>query len=139
MEATYEEMKLEAIRRLETLGIYKPYIRKFASKATTPTFFEGFAGFYADQEPNLMARIREVENNHKYLVYALTHERIQGDEMWTMLIVSKYKDDWECEISPAGQNQFYVFSFVYNATTPEFSEAGDVVVKSFGGGIVRIA
>lgn len=139
MEATREEMKLEAIRRLEALKIYKPYIRKFASKAGIPTFFESFAGFYADQEPGLLEKVKKVEAEHDYLVYALTHERVEGDEMWSMLVVSKYKDDWDYELTPASAGQFYVFSYVYNIDAPYCSEAGDIVVKSFGGGLKRVA
>lgn len=136
--ATNEEMKEEAIRRLKTLDIFNPYIRKFASKSGIPTFFENYAGFYADQENGLIATIKSVENRYGYLVYALTHERVNGDETWSMLVVSKYKDDWEYELESLGGNRFRVFSYVHNADVQEFSEAGDIGVAAFGGGLKRI-
>ena len=54
-----------AIQCLEKLNIYKPYINKFKSSKTIPTFFENYAGFYADQEPELMNKIKEIESEYK--------------------------------------------------------------------------
>ena len=51
-----------AVRCLEMLDIYKPYIRKFKSKAGVPCFFENYGGFYADQEEKLWAKIKEIED-----------------------------------------------------------------------------
>ena len=36
-----------AIKCLEKLDIYKPYINSFKSKKTLPCFYENFAGFWA--------------------------------------------------------------------------------------------
>lgn len=57
-----------AVRCLETLNIYKPYIRKFKSKAGIPCFFENFGGFYADQEPDLYNKIKQVEQEYDCIV-----------------------------------------------------------------------
>lgn len=138
MTATFEEMKQEAIRRLEALEVFKPYISKFKSKASIPTYFERFGGFYADQEPELMCKIREVEASGDYLVYAITHEYVQSFEMWAMLIVSNDKSCWADEFSPYAPGSFYAFSYVYNATDPQLSELGDVVVRSSFGGLARL-
>ena len=70
-----------AVQCMEKLGIYKPYIRKFKSKVGIPCFFENFAGFYADQEPELWTKIKEVEVSYDCLVYVITHEFVDGDEM----------------------------------------------------------
>ena len=129
-----------AIKCLETLDIYKPYIRKFKSKAGTPCFFENFGGFYVDQEPEIYNKVKEIEKEYNVLVYALTHEVTTIGEMWSMLCVSPDPDadsldDYIDQISP---NEFYVYSYVWNKTCPDCSEFGDIVVKSFGGGIKRI-
>ena len=136
--ATREEMKQEGIRRLQLLDIYKPYIRKFSTNATTPTFFENFGGFYADQEPDLMDKVKEVEADGKYLVYAITHEYIDGMCMWTFLLVSDDKDNWEYEFEKLNVYDSCAFCWVENKDVPEFSEFGDSCFKSFGGGIKRI-
>lgn len=126
-----------AIKCLETLGIYKPYVRKFKSKAGIPCFFENFGGFYADQEPVLWQKIQEIEAANNYLVYAVTHEIINGDEMWSMLCVPENTtvDDL---LMRADADKFYAFAYVWNTTTEDFSEAGDVFIRSFGGGIKRL-
>ena len=68
------EQKEIAIQCLEKLGIYKPYINKFKSSKSVPTFFENYAGFYADQAPELMSKIKEIEDtphtNKKSLAFA---------------------------------------------------------------------
>lgn len=128
-----------AIQCLEKLDIYKPYIRKFKSKAGTPCFFENFAGFWADQEERLWTKIKEVEKEYNVLVYAITHERIEGQSMWSMLCITQNPDGIEDFISDFGKpGHFYVHAYTWNEDVECFSEFGDVVVRSFGGGIRRL-
>ena len=130
-----------AIQCLEKLDIYKPYIRKFKSKQTLPCFFENYGGFWVDQEPELYSKIKEVEKNGEYLVYAVTHEIIADMEMWSMLCVPK-----DCEsidevlgsFNNSNTNEFYAFAYIWNKTVEYFSEFGDIAVRRFGGGIKRI-
>ena len=128
-----------AIKCLETLDIYKPYIIKFKSRAGIPCFFENFAGFYVDQEPEIYTKVKEVEEVFGVLVYALTHELTDFGETWSMLCVP---DDIEEEVNACigkfNQNEYYVFAYVWNKSNPIFSEFGDIVVRSFAGGIKRI-
>jgi hypothetical protein len=56
-----------------------------------------------------------------------------------MLCVSQNPDSIDDFISDTGRRgQYYVYSYVWNKTEPMFSEFGDIVVQSFGGGIKRI-
>lgn len=127
-----------AIQCLEKLDIYRPYINKFKSEAGTPCFFEGFAGFYVDQEPEIYSKMKEVEAEFGCLVYALTHEISSIGETWTMLCVPKDNDGVDDIIGRFSNNEFYAFAYVWNKTDDWCSEFGDVVVKPFGGGIKRI-
>lgn len=127
-----------AIQCLEKLDIYKPYIRKFKSEESMPCFFENFGGFYADQEPELFAKIKEVEQKYDCLVYAITHEYLEFGECWSLLCVSKETEDWTECLDQFNQTGFYAFAYVWNKTDDWLSEFGDVVVQSFGGGIRRI-
>lgn len=132
--------KAVAIKCLETLDIYKPYIRKFKSKESMPCFFENYAGFWADQEEKLWAKLKEVEAQYECLVYAITHKVLDGQHLWSMLCVPKDLYDAKellSKCSIAGK-AFYAFSYTWNASYEEFSEFGDVIVQSFGGGIRRI-
>lgn len=128
-----------AISCMERLDIYKPYIRKFKSKAGIPCFFENFAGFWADQEEKLWAKIKEVEKEFGVLVYAITHERIDGQSMWSMLCIAQNPDSIDDFLFDFGQpRHFYAHAYTWNEDVEYFSEFGDVVVKSFGGGIRRV-
>ena len=128
-----------AISCLEKLDIYKPYIRKFKSKAGIPCFFENYAGFYADQEPKLYEKIKEIEKEYNCLVYAITHEYSSIGETWSMLCVSQEAESFEDYIFEFDKpNCFYTYAFVWNENAPYCSEFGDIVVHTFGGGIKRI-
>lgn len=128
-----------AIQCLEKLEIYKPYIRKFKSKAGIPCFFENYGGFYADQEEELYAKIKEVEAKYECLVYAITHEFTQFGETYSMLCVPRDLEPAEELLIDAGmENYYYAFSYVWNRTEEYFSEFGDIIVRTFGGGIKRV-
>ena len=131
------EQKQKAIECLKTLDIYKPYIEAFR-RSDRVCFFEGCGGFYVDQEPEIEEKMKEI--NEKYgLVYAITHERFEFGECYSFLYISKYKEDWEYAIDDCGDHKFIVSAYVWNITDDWCSELGDVAIKSFGGGIKRIA
>lgn len=127
-----------AIKCMEKLDIYKPYITKFKSKAGIPCFFENFAGFYVDQEPAIYEKVKEIERECGCLVYAITHEVTDLGETWSMLCVPQSVEGLEDVLGSFNQREYYAFSYVWNKTNPIFSEFEDIVVKSFGGGIKRI-
>ena len=132
------QQKEIAIKCMEKLDIYKPYINKFKSAATLPCFFEHYAGFWVDQEPEIYNKMKEVESESGVLVYALTHEITDLGETWSMLCIPSDCESIEDCIGRFNQNEFYAFSYVWNKSNPIFSEFGDIVVKSFGGGLKRI-
>lgn len=127
-----------AIRCMEKLDIYKPYVRKFKSKAGIPCFFENFAGFYVDQEPEIYKKVKEVEEEHGCLVYAITHTILDSADLWSMLCVPKECEGVDDIIGRFNSGEYYAFTYTWNKTTPMFSEFGDIVVRSYGGGIKRI-
>ena len=128
-----------AIKCLEKLDIYKPYIRKFKSAASTPCFFENFGGFYVDQEPELYNKIKEIETEYDCLVYAVTHEFVESNECWSMLCITRGETlELEDFLMEATGNCFYAFAYVWNKSVDWLSEFGDIYIKSFGGGIKRL-
>jgi hypothetical protein len=127
-----------AIKCLEKLDVYKPYIRKFKSKAGIPCFFENYGGFYADQDEVLSNKIKTLQEEYGVLVYAITHEYSGLGETWSMLCISQNPDSIDDFISEYDKNSFYTYAYVWNKTDDFCSEFGDIIVNSFGGGIKRV-
>ena len=131
-----EQQKAKAIEIMKQMDIYKPYIEGF-EKEDKVCFFEMYGGFWVYQEPEVEAKMKELEKEYGCTVYAITHEFTQFGECYSFLLVSKYEEDWDrCVVSE--KNNHYAFAYVWNKDDDWCSEFGTVVVKSFGGGIKRI-
>lgn len=130
--------KNKAIELMKKLDIYKPYIDGF-EKSGHVCFFENYGGFWVDQESHISGKIKELEEKYNCLVYAVTHEMTSIGEMYDFLIVSNYPEEWDDTLLPAGDGTFYAYAYVWNVDDDYCSEFGDIVVRSFGGGIKRIA
>ena len=135
-----EEQTNKAIEIMGKIDIYKPYIEKF-KKDGTVTLYEEYAGFYIedDNEKELFAKIKEIEAKHGCLVYAVTHEHTMFGECYDLLIITKYKNEWRDLLCYSSDNKHVVFAYVWNKDDEWCSEFGDITVKSFGGGIRRVA
>ena len=131
---TKKEVALNIMKRLD---IYKPYIEGF-DKEDKVCFFENFGGFWVDQEPEVEAKMKELEKKHNCKVYAITHEFTQFGECYSFLIIPNYPEEWDDLIYSENRNHT-VFAYVWNKTDEWCSEFGDIIVQSFGGGIRRIA
>ena len=124
-----------AIRAMEILGIYKPYIKGFKD-SNKVCFFEGFAGFWVYQEPEVEAKMKELEKEYGCIVYAITHELTQFGEFWSFLVMSKHDKEWKKQLDELEEG--YALAYVWNKDDDYCSEFGTIVVKSVGGGIMRI-
>ena len=131
---TQKEVALSAMKSLDILPAY---IKKF-EKDGTITLFERFAGFYIDEynEPELLKKIKEFEEETGSIVYAVTHEMFMFGECYSFLIISKYEEEWEYTLDDVKEG--YAFSYVWNKSDEWCSEFGTIAVRSFGGGIARI-
>lgn len=138
MKATIEKKKEKALDILKTLNIYKSYIDDFKDKGYV-CYFERFAGFWDFQDKELEAKRKEIEEKYNCLVYAITHEYIDGDEMYSFLLVSNYPEEWKYSLLSAGLNKYYAIAYVWNKSCDWCSEFGDVVIESAYGGIRRVA
>lgn len=137
MKITREIKKAKAIEIMTALDIYKPYIKGFRENDAV-CFFENFGGFWVYQEPEIEAKMHEIEEKFDCLVYAITHEYTEFGELYSFLIVTDYKCEWRTLIQGSG-NRHTAFAYVWNKDAEYFSEFGSVEVQSFGGGIRRIA
>ena len=131
-----EKQKAKAIEIMKQMDIYKPYIEGFKNEDKV-CFFEQFGGFWVYQEPEVEAKMKELENEYGCTVYAITHEFTHFGECYSFLLVSKYEEEWDMLVT-SEKNNHYAFAYVWNKDDDYCSEFGTVVVKSFGGGIKRI-
>lgn len=136
MDTTKEQRKEKAIELMKKINIYVPYIDGFKENNEV-CYFEMYGGFWANQEPELIEKIKEVETKYNCTVYAVTHEYTDFGELYDFLIVTDYEEEWDTLLENSGKN-FYAFSYVWNKTDPDCSEFGTIVIDSFGGGIRRI-
>ena len=134
---TKEERKEVALKIMKELNIFGPYIQGF-EKNDEVCFFERYAGFWAWQDEDLQNKIKDLEEKYNCTVYAITHDYTGFGELYSFLIVTDYKDEWDDLIYKNSANEFYAFSYVWNKTDEDSSEFGSILVDSLGGGIRRI-
>ena len=136
MNITRDIKKEKAIELMKKLDIYKPYIKGFKNEDTV-CYFENYGGYWAYQEPGLIEKIKELEEQYNCLVYAITHEYTAIGEMCSFLIITDYEEEWDTLLEKYG-NQYYAFAYVWNKDDDMCSEFGTIALSSFGGGIRRI-
>ncbi len=137
MNTTKEQRKEVALKALKQLDIYKPYIEGFKDNDQV-CFYENFSGYWVYQEPEIEAKMKEIEKKYNCTVYAITHEYTEFGECYDFLIVTDYPEEWNEVVCSEG-NRHYVFAYVRNKDDEWCSEFGTIGVQSFGGGIRRIA
>ena len=137
MITTKEARKEKAIELMKKLDIYAPYIKDFQENDIT-TYFDRYIGFWSYQDEELNAKIKEVEEKFGCTVYAITHEFTQFGECYSFLLVTNYKSEWK-NLVVTENGTHYAFAYVWNKDDEWCSELGTVGVKSFGGGITRVA
>ncbi len=137
MKTTKQERKEKAIEIMKVLNIYEPYIEGFKDNDQV-CLFEGYGGFWVFQEPELEAKMREIEEKHNCTIYAITHEITEFGELYDFLIVTNYKEEWDSLVY-SQSNKHNAFAYVWNKDDDCCSEFGDISIHSFGGGIRRYA
>lgn len=133
---TAQERKSKAIALLKRLKIYKPYIEGFEQNDQV-CFYENFGGFWIYQDPEIEAKMKEIEKKYNCTVYAVTHEYTDFGECYDFLIVTDYPEEWS-NLLTGKQNEYYAFAYVWNKTDEWCSELGTVALQSLFGGIKRI-
>ena len=137
MNTTKAQRKEIALKAMKKLDIYKPYIDGFKQEDKV-CFFEHFGGYWLYQEPEIEAKMKELEKKYNCTVFAVTHEFTDFGELWDFLMVTDYPEEWENVICSEGKIH-YAFAYVWNKDDDMCSELGTVGVQSFGGGLMRVA
>ena len=137
MNVSMENKKAEAIKRMKTLDLYKPYIKLF-EKDNKIFLSEMTGGVYEfDDDEELNAKVKAFEAEHDALVYHVIRTMTQFGELYNFLYVSDYEEEWEMD--NADITDGYALAYVWNKTDEWCSEFGSIGVRGKFGGIVRTA
>ena len=133
-EATLEEMKEEALRRLKLFTKMEPcVINEF--KGDNILYMSENRGilYYLDDEEKKL--VKNVEADGDRLVFHVLHYSSQFGEMYTMLYVYNDKSEWaECRENL--KNCGISYCYTYNKDEPAFSEHGSIGVVQVNGGLM---
>ena len=135
---TKEERKEVALKIMKELNIFEPYIKGF-EKNDEVCYFERYAGFWTWQDEDLQNKIKEIEEKYNCTVYAITHDYTGFGELYSFLIVTDYKEEWDELVCNYSTNEYSAFAYVWNKTDEDSSEFGSILVDCLGGGIRRIS
>lgn len=122
--------KAEALKRMTALGLNPTAIEIFRNEDKVLQSNELQQAFYL--YPNEIDRVREFEQEHNCLVYAIIRKAI----FTNYLYVSDHQDEWESDMKDIESKS--VFCYVFNETMPECSEFGYIGIENNLGMLQRI-
>lgn len=133
--ATKEQMKEEAIARMELLHIHPNCIADFKQADFVSYSRYGILCWWlTDEQQN---RVREFEKQSGNLVYHVIEEDyVQLGRMLTFLYVSPYTSEWERDRKELEAGEPLVY--VANLSDEVYSEYGHVGIVSSNDGLRRI-
>lgn len=141
MEASYEEMKAEAIRRMKQLGLIRDCIEKFDryglamySERCNLCGYWKFGDLF-DADEAMEKSIDEFNKTYDALVYAVIRNYTELGIMDTYLFVSKNKDEWVYDDRLMAENAQYAYVKTHGSSWG--GEFGRVGVRPAGGGLLR--
>lgn len=135
VEATAEEMKVEAVKRLRKMHIINDAIKQFIDDDVVMVSEPPIGGLYwIDDEQK--AKKAEIESQYGGLVYLVIRAYTTFGLMDSYFFVSKYKSEWEWDKEDIEQG--IVMTYTYNHDMPDCSEFGSIAFRSVGGGALRV-
>ncbi len=136
-EATENEMKQEAVRRLRLLKLSETVVRSFESDGLVSLSQEVMGEiFLQSSDSGLEELIVKFQREYQCLVYHAILNDIPGmGEKWSLLFVSPAASDWEGERKQMSKNRLVYAYMISDMETG----IGGIVVEPAGGGLRRIA
>lgn len=132
-----EDMKKEAVARLESLQIRKDILDAFKDKGELRL---SFAGMPLELTESQKDRVRKFEEKTECMVYHVIQDFTNLGEMLTFLYVSPDKEEWEMDREDLKMGT--PLAYVANLDNEMFSEFGSVSVEAYlpgKSGLVRTA
>lgn len=138
MKIPIEEKKIEAIRRMNRMGVFNATIRQFEKEGHISRSDPPFGAFYWVEDEDLDA-VRKFEEKHNALVYMVVRAYFGGFCMMdSYLFVEDERDEWAFFDNDMSINSTFTYTISYN--DPDCSEFGSIGIKmGIAGGPVRTA
>lgn len=128
-----EQMFGECIKRLELLKLDKSCIKAFKEGYVWES--ENYGALYELNEKEKKI-VEDFEKENGSMVYHVIHNFTNFGEMYNLLYVSKYVEEWEQDIQDLKDG--YALVYVKNMDNDFCSEFGSIAIKQNIGGLVRI-
>lgn len=134
--ATKNEMKQEAIKRFQIMGVSKREAEAIIHNrgmrlAVDREMFEGVRKPLQEMFKGLVAtKIYEFEQKYNCLAYSAQVQDTNVGILINILYVSSYKEDWNMERESLERKAPY--AYVVNLDIPDFSEFGIINLKKGG-------
>lgn len=143
MEANLEERKVEAIRRMHKLKMRNDAIKAFEKKGVLVVFetielmeVDNLILMASALNTKQKEMVKRIEQEKNITVYAVIHTFTEFGELYDLIYVSQYKEEWFMDDEMLKDN--IVMSYCVNESIPEFSEFGSISIENVKGGLRRV-
>lgn len=132
-----EIKKQEAIKRMKMLELHHDCIEAFEKKDEVWLSENNGILFDLSHRPFLLQKIKEIEQEHNFLVYHGILTPTNLGTLVTLFYVSEYQDEWQLDYDDMKED--YACCYVLNLDDDICSEIGSIQYKKINGGLIRIA
>ena len=133
-ENTQEKVYNECLRRMEKLDLSKQCISAFKHGKVWES--EGIGALYELNEEEQKIVDKFEGENKNYKVYHIIHNVFEFGEIYSLLYVDTYFDEWKYFDSDLESGITFVYA--YNKTDDNCSEFGSIGIKKNIGGLIRV-
>jgi len=128
-----ELQKQEALERMKLLKIHSNAIREFEKdNLVNLSEHDGMLYWLNDKQKEM---VTEFEKEHDAVVYHVIHNYTEFGEIYSLLYVSKYKEEWTEDKNDIKYGTALVY--VKNVDDDWCSEFGSIGIRPQFGGLVR--
>lgn len=128
------KQKQEALERMKMLKLHSNIIKEFDNDGIVNLSENGGLLYWLDS--NQQAIVDKFEAEHDALVYHVIHDSAQFGELYSLLYVSKYMEEWGDDRNDLKDGCALVY--VKNMNDDFCSEFGSIGIRPQFGGLVRI-
>ena len=130
-----DERKAKALKIMSELGLDWSYIEAFAKGSIF--CFNLHSVVSVEESSALYQKVKSIEAKYQSTVFAVTHEKFDFGECYTLLIV--VDEPYIEPYMPTGESMSTQLAYVWNLDHDHFCEFGSVRILSCNGRIYRIS